>query len=105
MTLNNLKYLFLKYRNFVYHSLIYPGNIYLFIVSSKNTRKRCEICSKLTIKTPEGRYCSRSVVFIVNSEQIFFTSFSSISIVDFEQVKVGQVMSLVSFYTQTFKYK
>ena len=27
--------------------------IYLFKVNNKNTRKGCEICSKLTIKTPE----------------------------------------------------
>ena len=33
----------------------YPVNIYLFEVSNKNTRKRCEIVSKLTIKTPERR--------------------------------------------------
>ena len=30
-----------------------PVSIYLFKVSNRNTRKRCEICSKLTIKTPE----------------------------------------------------
>ena len=28
-----------------------PGNIYLFKAEDKNTRKRCEIYSKLTIKT------------------------------------------------------
>ena len=28
-----------------------PGNIYLFKVNNRNTRKRSEICSKLTIKT------------------------------------------------------
>ena len=27
----------------------------LFKVNNRNTRKRCEICSKLTIKTPERR--------------------------------------------------
>ena len=31
----------------------FQGNIYLFKVSNRNTRKSCEICSKLTIKTPE----------------------------------------------------
>ena len=31
----------------------YPDNIYLFKVSNRNTRKRCEICSKLTLKTPK----------------------------------------------------
>ena len=32
----------------------YPGNIDLFKVNTRNTRKRCEICSNLTIKTPEA---------------------------------------------------
>ena len=31
-----------------------PADIYLFKINIKNTRKRCEICSKLT-KTPERR--------------------------------------------------
>ena len=30
-----------------------PANIYLFKVNNENTRKRCEIYSKLTIKTPK----------------------------------------------------
>ena len=33
-----------------------PANIYLFKVNNKNTRKRCEICSKLTIKTSKLWY-------------------------------------------------
>ena len=32
-----------------------PVNIYLFKVNNKNTRKRCEMCLKFTIKTPEQR--------------------------------------------------
>ena len=32
-----------------------PTNIYLFKVNNRNTIKRCEICSKLKIKTPERR--------------------------------------------------
>ena len=31
---------------------IFPANICLFKVHNRNTRKRCEICLKLTIKTP-----------------------------------------------------
>ena len=31
----------------------YPAGIYLLKVNNINTRARCEICSKLTIKTPE----------------------------------------------------
>ena len=30
-----------------------PAGIYLLKVNNKNTRTRCEICSELTIKTPE----------------------------------------------------
>ena len=70
---------------------IYTGknsskNIYLFLVNNSNTRKRCEICSKLTIKSPQRR----STVFIVNFEHIshLFTPFSSVSTVGFEQVNV-----------------
>ena len=47
-----------------------PTNIYLFIVNNRDTRKRCEICSKLTIKTPERR--QYGVVFIVNFEHIAY---------------------------------
>ena len=32
-----------------------PANIYLFKVNNRNTIKSCEICLKLTIKTPERR--------------------------------------------------
>ena len=31
----------------------YLANIYLFKVNNRNTRKKCNICSKVTIKTPE----------------------------------------------------
>ena len=44
--------------------------IYLFKVNNRNTSKNCEICSKLTIQTPEQRQRGRSGVFIVNFEHI-----------------------------------
>ena len=47
-----------------------PAGIYLFKVNNRNTRTRCEICSKLTINTPERRQWRRSGVFIVNFEHI-----------------------------------
>ena len=62
-----------------------PANIYLFEVNNRNS---CEICSKLTIKTPERLDCSRSGVFILNFEHIL-KPFSSVSIVYFEQVNVS----------------
>ena len=45
-------------------------SVYLFKVNDKNTRTRCKICSKLTVKIPEWRYWRRSDVFIVNFEHI-----------------------------------
>ena len=47
-----------------------PAGIYLLKINNRNTRKRYEICSKLTIKTPERRQWRRSGVFIVNFERI-----------------------------------
>ena len=49
---------------------IRPGGICMFKVNNRNTRARCEICSKLTIKTPERRQWRRSSVFTVNFEHI-----------------------------------
>ena len=46
------------------------ARIYLFRVNNRNTRKWCEICSKLTIKTTERRQRCRSGVFLVSFEHI-----------------------------------
>ena len=48
----------------------FPADIYLFQFNYRNTRKRCEICSKLSIETQERRQWSRSCVFIVNFQYI-----------------------------------
>ena len=50
----------------------YLACIYLLKVNNRNTRTRCEICSKLTIKIPERHYWRRSSVFIVNFEHISY---------------------------------
>ena len=42
----------------------------MFKVNTRNTGTRCEICSKLTIKTPERQHWRRSGVFIVNFELV-----------------------------------
>ena len=47
-----------------------PTGNYMFKVNNRNPRTRCEICSKLTIKTPERRQWRRSGVVIVNFERI-----------------------------------
>ena len=51
-----------------------PTNIYLFKFNNINTRRRCKICSKLTIKTLEWRHWCHSGVFIVDLN-IFHTFF------------------------------
>ena len=43
-----------------------PANMYLFKTNNRNTRKRCDLYSKLITKTPECRQWRRSKVFIVN---------------------------------------
>ena len=43
-----------------------PAGIYLLKVNKRNITTRCEICSKLTIKTPALRQWRRSGVFIVS---------------------------------------
>ena len=49
---------------------LYPTAIYIFKTNNRNTRMSCEICSNLTIKTPERLKCRRSGVFIVEFELI-----------------------------------
>ena len=47
-----------------------PTVIYLLNVNNRNTRARCEISSKLTMKTTEWHYWRHSGVFIINFEHI-----------------------------------
>ena len=47
-----------------------PSNINLFKVNNINTSKRCEIFSKLTIKTPERRHWRGSGLVSINFEHI-----------------------------------
>ena len=58
--------------SWIEHKLVihFPAGIYLLKVSNRHTRKRCEICSKLTIKTSERCQWRRSGVFIVDLERI-----------------------------------
>ena len=69
----------------------YPANIYLLKVNNRNARKRYEMCSKLTIKTPARRQSRRSGVFIVNLEHN--SHLSSVSIVEFEQINISWEIS------------
>ena len=57
----------LSFRNrFVEEIDCYPAGNNIFKVNNRNTKTKCEICSKLTIKIPERR------IFIVNFEHISY---------------------------------
>ena len=45
---------------------VIPAGIYPPKINYRNTKTSCEICSKLSIKTPEQRQRRHSVVFITN---------------------------------------
>ena len=60
----------LKLRVFLQHIIYIPAGNYMFKVNSRNTRTRCEICSKLLIKIPERRQWCRSGAFIVNFKHV-----------------------------------
>ena len=59
----------------------------MFKVNNRKFRTRCEICSKLTIKTPGRSQWGCSGVFIVSFEHI--SHLVLVSIVNFEQVNAG----------------
>ena len=46
------------------------NSFHMFKVNNRNTRARCEICSKLAIKITERRHLRLSGTFIVNSGHI-----------------------------------
>ena len=82
---------------------IKPANIYLFKVNNRNTRKRCEMCSKLKTKTLED---VNDVVLVF---QLLTLNISSVPIVNFEQVNVSWVLTSAfellhdrKFYTRLF---
>ena len=66
---------------------IKPAGIYMLKVNNRNTRARCEICWKLTIKIPERRLASFWYIYCYI--WTYFTPCSSISIVNFEHVIAG----------------
>ena len=58
------------YKDEVFFALVSSASINLLKVNHEKTRTIREICSKLTIKTPERCQYRRSDVFIGNFEQI-----------------------------------
>ena len=76
------------------------ANKYMF----KDYNKRCEICSKLTIKPPEQRLWSRSSIFIVNFKNISYIALAFLLLTLNKYTAVGwQVWKSVNFL-QNSKY-
>ena len=64
-----------------------PADIYLFKVNYRSTRKRCEICPKLTKKQQND---VRDVIFLFWLLTLnIFHFFSGVSIIDSEQINVS----------------
>ena len=82
-----LSHLFIFLLNF---DCYYPTHNYLFEVNNESNRKRCEICSKLTIKTLELRHWLCSGVFTVNFVHIshIFLVFPSLTLSKSKQVSL-----------------
>ena len=84
---NNFSTLCMKGLNeFVSNTGRVPAGNYLFKVSSRNTRTRCEISSKLTIKTPGQCQWHPCGVFIVIFEHVSHLMFP---FVNFEHVNAS----------------
>ena len=65
---------------------VIPAGIYLFKFNSRNSRKRCGMCLKLTIKTSERRDDDAIDVALVSLFLDLNVSTSSNAIVETEQV-------------------
>ena len=65
-----------------------PVDYYMFKVNNRDTRTRCEICSKLTIKIPERHQWHRSSILIVNFEHVSHLALFFV-VVNFEQVNAA----------------
>ena len=61
---------YVYYGHQTWHGGSFLAGNYMFKVNSRNIRARCEICLKLTIKTPERGQWRGSGVFIVNFKHI-----------------------------------
>ena len=56
--------------NTIINTPLLPAGNYMFKVNNRNTRTRCEICSKLTKNISKRRHWRRSGMFNFNFEHI-----------------------------------
>ena len=67
-----------------------PAGNYMIKINNRNTKIRCGICSKLTLKTPERRQWRRSGVFNNNFEHISHLVIVFISLTLCRQMPAGK---------------
>ena len=82
---------------------IYSAGIYLIKVNNIKTRTRCEICSKLAIKTPERYHWRRSGIFIINFEHISHLVLVFLLLTANMQLPAGYVMLFGLLLSDLFK--
>ena len=88
----------------------FPANIYLFKGNDRNTRKRCEIYSKLTIKTPERRQWQKPNKSLKTSERpaVSTVNFSSTSEGVIQRKKLWilpKTMDISGLFLMAWKWK
>ena len=88
----------------------FPANIYLFKGNDRNTRKRCEIYSKLTIKTPERRQWQKPNKSLKTSERpaVSTVNFSSTSKGVIQRKKLWilpKTMDISGLFLMAWKWK
>ena len=78
----------LHQRNFKREVLVgnVSAKIGVFKFNNRNTRKRCKICLKLTIKTPDDVNAVGLMALLLTLIWKYFAHFSTLSFVDFEHV-------------------
>ena len=79
-----------------------PGNNGLFKGNNRSTTKISEICSKLTIKTPEGCHSRRSGVFIVSFKQL---NVSWVHHIHFRKLQLKIKLDCISFFLINCNYE
>ena len=72
---------------------VFPAYIYLFKVNNRNTRKMSEMWNVIDI----------ALVFLFFTLKMLYT-FSSVFIVDFEQLNISWVIAISSSKTKTLPY-
>ena len=79
----------------------YPTNIYLFKLNNRNSRKRCKICSNLTIKTPDQHHFWWPEKTIINSGWIYRRKLIIIATITNQRLshKLGRLHNVIlAFY-------